>query len=242
MTPVAFSSNARRVIVIGAGRGIGQALAQAFHDNGAELVLGDSDAVALRSVQRKLGGLSRFCDVRSEASVEIFVQDVLANFDSFDMLINAAGEGYVRTLGAMRVSRAFLGAMRKFPHPKVIVNVAPDCGEQLEREAFPYAGSLEAFRGLTEALAHRTRGSSVSVMMALSATARSSPADRVGHSDQPANAYYVASDNPAEIALEAEKLLLRGNGQRWAGPLSSEIGAPSHEKAIEQPPQRRRRG
>ena len=91
-----------RVLITGAGTGIGRACAEAMASRGAELILCDNDAQTLREATDELGAVGRFCDVASEASVAVFAADIIESFKSLDLLINAAGGGYERTLGMAR--------------------------------------------------------------------------------------------------------------------------------------------
>ena len=103
MSPRAANRNLR-VLVSGAGSGVGLACAYVFANRGAELILCDSAGTALSRASDATGGFSRFCDVVSESSVAVFAAEIAAKFDSFDVLINAAGKSYVRTLGIDRKS------------------------------------------------------------------------------------------------------------------------------------------
>jgi NAD(P)-dependent dehydrogenase (short-subunit alcohol dehydrogenase family) len=152
-----------RVLITGACRGVGRACAEALAARGAELILCDNDAVALIEAAESLGAASRFCDVASEASVSIFAADILDHYASLDMVINAAGGGYERTLGMYRVSRALLPALRQGTH-KLLINIPPSA-EDLEAAIFPYASSGQAFQRLSAALASETRGTSVTVLI-----------------------------------------------------------------------------
>jgi len=152
-----------RVLISGAGSGVGLACAYVFANRGAELILCDSDGVALTRASDATGGFSRFCDVVSESSVAVFAAELNARFDTFDILINAAGKSYVRTLGMMQMSRTLLPTLRRGSGRRLIVNVAPAGG--LKRTGmFPYASSREGFQGLSDALADQTRGSMIDVV------------------------------------------------------------------------------
>ena len=152
-----------RVLVTGAGRGVGLACAHAFGERGAELILCDSDGTALTRASDAADGFSRFCDVISETSVAVFASEIKAKFNSLDVLINAAGGGYVRTLGMMQMSRALLPLLRNGSGRRLIVNVAP-AGGLSAPGMFPYASSREGFQGLSDALADQTRGSLIDVL------------------------------------------------------------------------------
>lgn len=152
-----------RVLISGAADGVGLACAYVFADRGAELILSDSDGTALTRAADAAGGFSRFCDVISEASVSVFASEIDAKFDSIDVLINAAGDGYVRSLGMMQMSRALLPLLRRGNGKRLIINIAP-AGGMTALGMFPYASSREGFQGLSDALADQTRGSMIDVV------------------------------------------------------------------------------
>jgi NAD(P)-dependent dehydrogenase (short-subunit alcohol dehydrogenase family) len=152
------------VLITGACQGVGRECAQTLAARGAELILADNDAAALSLLSQELNAVGRYCDVASEASVTIFAAELLAKFPELDMVINAAGGGYERTLGMYRVSRAFLPALRKGNVHNILLNIPPaekDSGTAI----FPYASSKQAFQRLCAALAAETRGSSVRVLI-----------------------------------------------------------------------------
>jgi hypothetical protein len=153
-----------RILITGACRGIGRACAEALARSGAELVLSDNDASALSQAATELGAVGRFCDVASEASVAVFAADILERYPALDMLINAAGGGYERTLGMYRVSRALIPALRRGTHNNLLLNIPPS-DEDADAAIFPYASSEQAFHRLSAALAAETRGTAISVLI-----------------------------------------------------------------------------
>lgn len=159
-----------RVLITGAATGIGRACAEALGARGVELILCDNDAQSLREVTNELGAIGRFCDVASEASVAVFAADIIDSFHSLDLLINAAGGGYERTLGMYRVSRALFPAIRRGPHCKLMLNIAPegDAGIAI----FPYASSSQAFQRLSAALAAEVKGTGVRILIGDSETSQ----------------------------------------------------------------------
>jgi short-subunit dehydrogenase len=100
----------------------------------------------------------------SEASVAIFAEEVAKAFDGIDVLINAAGSGYVRSLGMMRMSMAVMPLLRRAAGQRLIVNVASVDGFAITHRIFPYAGSAESFQRLSDALKEQTKGSSIEVV------------------------------------------------------------------------------
>ena len=168
-----------RVIVTGAGEGIGFACASAFAARGAELILTDHDPEALTGAGDFLGCYSRFCDVLSEASAAIFADEIGQEFVTFDVLINAAGNGFVRTLGMMRMAKALLPVLRKGSGGRLIVNVAPSSDPCSRHQLFAHAGSQSGFATLSDSLAAQTRGSSIGVVTVVAGVDADATAERI---------------------------------------------------------------
>ena len=201
--------SAPRVLITGAAGGIGRVCADMLAQMGAELILCDNDAQELASASEALGAVGRFCDVSSEASVTVLAADVAQAYPSLDMVINAAGGGYERTLGMYRVSRALLPALKRTDNHSVLVNISPD-GPEADRAIFPYASSDQAFRRLSSALAAESRGTNVRV---LNASAQSGQISEVIPDPNAANwpeevAVKEASGNPLDALAWNIALLL----------------------------------
>lgn len=86
----------RVVIVTGAARGIGKAIAEKFFQGGATLMLADVDPDPLSKVQAKLSGrdtavLTLLTDVSKTRDVQRLVRKTLNSFERVDVLINNAG-------------------------------------------------------------------------------------------------------------------------------------------------------
>jgi NAD(P)-dependent dehydrogenase (short-subunit alcohol dehydrogenase family) len=129
-----FSLAGRSAIVVGAGNGIGRAIAQAFAEAGAQVACVDLDEAAAGATAElvgKAGGkaLALACDVASEDSVAATVAKVRAAFGGIEVLLNGAAtndpvaliteielDDWNRTLavnltGAFLMSRAVVPAM-----------------------------------------------------------------------------------------------------------------------------------
>ncbi|MFA3878021.1 SDR family NAD(P)-dependent oxidoreductase [Streptomyces sp. MMCC 100] len=80
-------------IVTGAGRGIGQAIAEKFAHEGASVVAADVDSAACLETAGRLGGdaLGIGADVTSREAVEAMVTRVRDAFGRIDILVNNAG-------------------------------------------------------------------------------------------------------------------------------------------------------
>jgi len=84
------------VVITGAARGIGRAMAEAFADRGADIALIDRDAAALeqaRAACESLGTRARayVLDVTQEAQVVTTFDAIAADFKRLDVVINNAG-------------------------------------------------------------------------------------------------------------------------------------------------------
>lgn len=153
-----------RVVIAGGAGGAGLACAEALAACGAEIILTDCDGIALTRAADRLGAFSRYCDAIGGSSVEVFAAELASLFPSIEVLINAAGKGYVRTLAMTRMTQALFPLLRRAQGCRLVINV-PSAGEHVSREAvFPYASSLEAFDRLSERLKEQVRGTGIEVV------------------------------------------------------------------------------
>jgi NAD(P)-dependent dehydrogenase (short-subunit alcohol dehydrogenase family) len=83
------------VLVTGAGRGIGKAIARSLLQAGARVFIAEQDAETAASTAHELSALGEVealaTDVADEAAVRQAVSQCLARFDRLDGLINNAG-------------------------------------------------------------------------------------------------------------------------------------------------------
>ncbi len=88
----------KRVIVTGASRGIGRAIARAFAAEGARVAICARSADAVEAAGRELAQkaqavIARAVDVTDTAGVKAFVEEVAGTWGGVDVLVNNAGQG-----------------------------------------------------------------------------------------------------------------------------------------------------
>jgi NAD(P)-dependent dehydrogenase (short-subunit alcohol dehydrogenase family) len=160
----------RRIVITGAGSGIGRCTAQLFAREGARLALLDRDAAGMEETTRLAGGHAFEADVTDEAAVVRAVEQGAAAMGGIDGVVNAAGvmlRGSVLEVdvatwrrvidinltGPYVVVRACLPWLREAPSA-TIVNIASGQGllpNVPDRTA--YAASKGGVVNLTRALA-----------------------------------------------------------------------------------------
>src|SRR5262245_25805570 len=91
-----FHMTGRRVLVTGAGRGIGQGIALAFAEVGADVVVSartESGMAATADAVRRLGrrAVAVRCDVTQTAELEDLVRRAVGELGGIDVLVNNAG-------------------------------------------------------------------------------------------------------------------------------------------------------
>ncbi|CAH2396232.1 SDR family oxidoreductase [Mesorhizobium escarrei] len=160
-------------IITGAGRGIGEAIARAFHREGAKVVIAEIDhttgeAVATDLSPNRASALFVPCDVRQTASVEAVAALARETFGRIDILVNNAGinvfhdpletsEAEWRRCfdidldGVWRMSKAVLPAMLD-QGAGSIVNIASTHSFSIIPGCFPYPVAKHGLLGLTRAL------------------------------------------------------------------------------------------
>ena len=175
------------VIITGASRGIGRALAHAFAQRGASLVLAarhrdDLEAVAAECRAIPLCGdvLTVPTDVTDEAHLEHLVTATLERFGHVDILVNNAGvriggaftdldpqslrrQMEVNLLAAMRLTQMVLPIMLKRGEGW-IVNVASQAGRHAEPYFVAYGASKHGVIGFSEGLRRELAGTGVRVL------------------------------------------------------------------------------
>src|SRR5438128_7585677 len=91
-----FRLHSKRAMITGGSRGLGRAMAQAFAEAGADLILVGRDGESLHKARDELTPIGRRIDVvpadlTSPQAVEAMCQKVLAELPPIDILINNVG-------------------------------------------------------------------------------------------------------------------------------------------------------
>ena len=175
----------KTALVTGAARGIGAAIARAFHDEGADVIVTDVDDVGGRTVARAIGARFLHLDVASEADWQALAEAVPV----LDVMVNNAGitgfEGPFdgappahdpehatladwRAVHAVNLDGTFLGcryAIRAM-RPRgagSIVNVSSRSGLVGIPAAAAYASSKAAVRNHTKSVALHCAGQGLNI-------------------------------------------------------------------------------
>jgi len=99
----------RVAVITGGARGIGRAIAETFHQEGARVAIASRTTKNLQSLASQLnqGGGHRLvpfrCDVREKDEVEVLIGNVIELWERIDILVNNAGISGVTPLTAADV-------------------------------------------------------------------------------------------------------------------------------------------
>ncbi len=162
----------RAAIVTGAGGGIGGAIARAFMNEGAQVLVADRDEAAARATAQALGdaAVPFAADVTREADVQAMAQAARARFGRIDILVNNAGiirKAYVQDMteetwdavvdvnlkATFLCSKAVLPAMIDGRRGGRIINIASIAGKVGEPTASAYSAAKWGVLGFTRSLA-----------------------------------------------------------------------------------------
>ena len=174
------------VLITGASKGIGEALAYAFADFGAKVAICARREAALRGVVEKIAEDGGTClavpaDISDESQVMTMVERVESDLGPVDILINNAAELILSTIaetsletwersmainvrGAFLCSRAVLPSMTRRKSGRII-NIGSLAGRRGYSEQGAYCASKHALVGFTKVLAIETQPYGIRVNM-----------------------------------------------------------------------------
>ncbi len=165
-----FSLSDKNALITGAGSGIGQAIAQLFAKQGAQVWIVDRDTAAGTATADAInaaGGKAKFAAL--DVSDAGAAHNLSRQLPTIDILVNNAGIGHVGSLlatgaadldrlhavnvrGPFNLCRAFVPAMIEQGRGSVI-NMASIAGIVAVRDRLAYTVTKHAVVGLTKALA-----------------------------------------------------------------------------------------
>jgi pyridoxal 4-dehydrogenase len=119
----------RVAIVTGAGQGIGRAIAEKLHEEGASVVVADINPETTAKTAADVGGLAQPTDVSNEAQVNALAAAALNRYGKIDILVNdAAIVPFVpweeldftewRRVTSVNIDGVFLTCKAVYPHMK----------------------------------------------------------------------------------------------------------------------------
>jgi butyryl-CoA dehydrogenase len=175
----------KTVVITGAGSGIGRALALAFAEEGAQLALSDIDAVSLEQTCDLLGARrtevhAKVFDVSDQEVMQAYSQEVIARYQSVEVVINNAGISmsdqpfaeidlalFERVM-AVNFNGVLYGCSAFIPHllqrpEAALVNVSSIFGLAGIAFSTAYCASKFAVHGLSQALYQEYRNSTLTV-------------------------------------------------------------------------------
>ncbi|MBL1240852.1 MAG: 3-oxoacyl-[acyl-carrier-protein] reductase [OCS116 cluster bacterium] len=176
-----FDLTGKNVLVTGATGGIGRAIAEAFHAQGATVTLSGTREAVLQEIADTLGERVHFvaCNLSDKDSVEALVPAAIAAMGSVDILVNNAGitrDGLfmrmkdedwddviaVNLTAAFRLSRAVMRGMMKARNGRII-NISSVVGVAGNPGQANYVASKAAIIGLGKSLAQEVGNRGITV-------------------------------------------------------------------------------
>lgn len=184
-----LSLSGRRVVITGAGRGLGRALAITAADQGAEVVLLGRDPTALQAVAGTIASRTgraaalALCDLVNPDSIRNACSAVLAANPTVDVLINNGAQylsGDIARVtetdiiasvggavtGTILVTKGLLPGLMKSKAADImtIVSTAGWPGWDFGATASPFHAAKHGQSGFSDALRHELKGQGIRVM------------------------------------------------------------------------------
>jgi NAD(P)-dependent dehydrogenase (short-subunit alcohol dehydrogenase family) len=166
-----FDYSGRTALVTGAARGLGFAIARAFHAAGATVVVNDRTLGLVRDAVERLGGGPRLIAAPADLSTPNGAAEAIApasRFGSLDILVNNAAVNIERTIPdttdahwdqhiAIVLGAAFFTAKKALPLLAAsrgsVINIASELGLHAIANNIAYVSAKHGLLALTRALA-----------------------------------------------------------------------------------------
>ncbi len=226
------SLNNKSVVITGASRGIGRAVALAMKSNGARLALFARTATELSTLQKEIEtngteALIFVGDISNESFVKESITQALQQFGGIDILINNAGMGIFKpteditieewnqvfdsnTKGTFLMSKAVIPIMKK-QSAGHIINIASDVAKRVFAGGSLYCASKYAQDAFSMAIRKELRPHKVKVSVVYSGLVDShfhaEPEGDSSHHDwlkneDMANAIVYIASQPAHVVID----------------------------------------
>jgi NAD(P)-dependent dehydrogenase (short-subunit alcohol dehydrogenase family) len=136
------------VLVTGAGRGLGRAIANLFHDNGYHVVATDYDEGLLADLAGQDGYTTSALDVTRDEAADNVAAMIKADIGHLDVIVTV-NAFEINTFGALRTIRACLDLL--IESKGRVVNISSESAP-LRTPFQSYASSKMALEALTDAM------------------------------------------------------------------------------------------
>jgi len=209
----------KTIVITGGASGIGAAMARAFAERGARIVIADLQEKPARALADKIGGMAIKCDVTCEGDVQDLASKAEARFGPVDIFVSNAGiargepdhaasasndvwqlSWQVHVMAHVYAARAVLPAMIK-RRSGALVQIASAAGLLSQIGDAAYSATKHAAVSFAESLAitHGDDGISVSVVCPQYVAT-----PLIGLKDQDADSHpsLISADQVAESVME----------------------------------------
>ena len=219
---MAMSSLTGKVaLVTGGSRGIGLAVARAFLERDAAVVITATSDASLSKAARELEPLARSsvvvalkADVRQHAEVERVIAEAVSRLGGLDVLVNNAGVGIFRHVADMSVdewhqiidtnlSGVFYCCRAAIPHLRArgggwIINISSLAGTNAFKEAAAYCASKAGLNAFSEALMQEVRHDGIRVAYVMPGSVRTGFSGRTPGGDE----WKLAPEDVAQVVVD----------------------------------------
>jgi NAD(P)-dependent dehydrogenase (short-subunit alcohol dehydrogenase family) len=177
------SLKGKGAVVTGAASGIGKAIATAFIEAGASVLLCDLNATALDAAASDLGdhAIGRVTNVSDESQVEGAMREARAAFGSLDIVVNCSGFGVIaplteltaeqwQSVQAVNLGGVFYGVKQGARHmleqgrPGVIINISSMNAQQPSAGQVAYCAAKAGVDMITRCAALELGGRGIRVV------------------------------------------------------------------------------